>query len=147
MVEGVPRWLSGKESACLCNRHETWRLDPWVKKNPLRREQQPSPGLLPEESHAERSLASYTPSMGSQRVGHDWIDLALIDAASSGKWRHTGWLKQNILHLFILPTFIAFITVSWKALCFKYSSVHMSILNFQSIFPLILSLCKSKFVL
>ena len=30
----LPRWLSGKESACQCRR---CRFDPWVGKNPSRR--------------------------------------------------------------------------------------------------------------
>ena len=85
--------------------------------------------------------------MGSQRVGHDWVDLAHRHAASCGKWHHTGYLKQNILPLSIWPIRIAFVIVSWEAFCFKYSSVHMSLLNFQSISPLILSLCNPKFVL
>ena len=140
-------WLSSKESTCQCKRHERCGFDSWVKKNPSRREWQPTPGFLPGESHAERSLVSYTPSMGSQRVKHDWIELALTHTASSGKWHHTGYLKQNILHLFILPTCIAFIIVSWKAFCFKYSSVHMSIFKFQSLSLPMLSLCNSKFVL
>ena len=31
---GLPRWLSGKESACQCRRHQ---FDPWVWKIPWRR--------------------------------------------------------------------------------------------------------------
>jgi len=37
----------------------------WVGKIPWRRKCQPTPVLLPEKSHGERSL-----SMGLQRVGH-----------------------------------------------------------------------------
>ena len=143
----LPWWLSSKEYTCQCKRHERCGFDSWVKKNPSRREWQPTPGFLPGESHAERSLVSYTASMGLQRVKHDWIDLALTHTASSGKWHHTGYLKQNILHLFILPTSIAFIIVSWKAFCFKYSSVHMSVFKFQSLSLPMFPLCNSKFVL
>ena len=34
-ILGLPRWLSGKESACQCRR---LGFDPWVKKTPLEEE-------------------------------------------------------------------------------------------------------------
>ena len=43
----LPRWLSGKESACQCRRHG---FDPWVGKSPWRREWQPTPAFLPGKS-------------------------------------------------------------------------------------------------
>ena len=48
----------GKESACQCRRLEFY---PWVKKIPWRREWQPTPVLLPGESHGQRSLPGYSP--------------------------------------------------------------------------------------
>ena len=45
-VEGLPRWLSGKESACQCRRHRRWGLDPCVGQIPWRRKWQPTPGFL-----------------------------------------------------------------------------------------------------
>ena len=59
---GLPRWLSGKESACQWKRHERHGFNPWVKKIPSRREWQLTPGFLPGESHAPRRLKSYTMS-------------------------------------------------------------------------------------
>ena len=47
-----------KELACQCRRHV---LHPWVGKTPWRRAWQPTPVLLPGESHEERSLAGYSP--------------------------------------------------------------------------------------
>ena len=58
---------SSKEPACQCKRRG---FDPWVRKISWRRAWQPTLGFLPGESHRQRSLA------GSQRVGHDWSDLA-----------------------------------------------------------------------
>ena len=55
---GLPRWVSGKESACHCRRHE---FDPWLRKIPWRREWQPTPVTLPGKSHGQRSLAGYSP--------------------------------------------------------------------------------------
>ena len=37
------------------------RFDPWVRKIPWRRKWQPSPVLLPGESHGWRSLVGYSP--------------------------------------------------------------------------------------
>ena len=55
---GFPRWLSGKESACLCRRHG---FSPWVEKIPWSRKWQPTPVFLPQESHGQRSLVGYSP--------------------------------------------------------------------------------------
>ena len=55
---GLPRWLSGKESACQCTRHG---LDPWVRKIPWRRKGEPSAVILPGKFHGPRSLAGYSP--------------------------------------------------------------------------------------
>jgi len=40
---GLPRWPSGKESACQCRR---CGFNPWVGKIPWRRKWQPSPSIL-----------------------------------------------------------------------------------------------------
>ena len=51
--EGLPRWLSGKESTCQCGK---LGFDPWVRKIPWRRKWQLTPVLLPGKSHGQRSL-------------------------------------------------------------------------------------------
>ena len=58
MYMGLPRWLSGKESACQCRRCE---FSPWFGKIFWRRKRQPTPIFLPRESHGQRSLVSYSP--------------------------------------------------------------------------------------
>jgi len=55
---GLPRWLSGKESACQHKRHGS---HPWVEMIPWRRKWQPTPAFLPGKSHGQRSLAGYSP--------------------------------------------------------------------------------------
>ena len=42
-AQGLPRWLSVKESVCQCRR---WALDPWVRKIPWRRKWQLTPVFL-----------------------------------------------------------------------------------------------------
>ena len=52
---------SGKELACQCRRCKRRGFDPWVRKIPWRRKQQPTLVFLPRESHGQRSLAGYSP--------------------------------------------------------------------------------------
>ena len=46
-------------------------LIPGSGRFPWRRASQPTPVVLPGESHGQRSLADYIQSMGSRRVRHD----------------------------------------------------------------------------
>ena len=55
-----------------CERHG---LDPWVRKIPWRRARQPTPVLLPGESHGQRSLAGCSP------WGHRESDMTDCDLA------------------------------------------------------------------
>ena len=64
---GTPRWLSGKEFACQCER---CGFSPWVRKIPWRRKWQPTPVFLPGKSHGQRRLTGYS-SWGCKRVEHD----------------------------------------------------------------------------
>ena len=66
--------LMVKKHACQCRRCKKCRFDPWLRKIPWKRAWQPTPVLLPEESHGLRNLAAT--SIRSRRVGHNWSDLA-----------------------------------------------------------------------
>ena len=52
----IPRWFSGKESACQYRRHKRCGFDPWVRKIPWRRKWQSTLAFLPGESHGQRIL-------------------------------------------------------------------------------------------
>ena len=54
LVLGLPRNLSGKESAYQCRRHG---FDPWVRKIPWSRGWQPNLVFWPRKPHGQRSLA------------------------------------------------------------------------------------------
>ena len=58
---GLPRRLSGKESACQCRRHKRLGLSSWVEMVPWRRKWQPTPAFLYGKSHGQRSLVGYRP--------------------------------------------------------------------------------------
>ena len=64
-LNGLPRWLSGKESACQCKRH---RSNPWVGKMPWSRKWQPTPVFLPGKLHGQWSLAGYS-AWGRKELG------------------------------------------------------------------------------
>ena len=49
-------------------------VHPWVDKIPWRRKWQPTSIFLPGKSHGQRRVQS----MGSQRVGHDWVTKPLL---------------------------------------------------------------------
>ena len=61
----APRWLRGEESASQCR---GYRFDPWVGKIPWRRKWQPIPVFLPGKSHAQRSLADYSPGVAKNGI-------------------------------------------------------------------------------
>ena len=74
---GFSRGPSGKEPTCQCGRPKRRGFSPWVRKIPWRRVWQPTPVLLPGEILWTEEPDGLQ-SMGSQRVGHDWSDLACM---------------------------------------------------------------------
>ena len=72
LMLGLPRRHSGEESTCQCRTYKRHGFDPWVGKIPWRRKWQPTPVVLPGESHGWRSLAGYSLWVGkeSDRTEH-----------------------------------------------------------------------------
>ena len=68
----LPRWLSGKESACQCKRCRRLEFDPWVRKIPWKRKWQSTPVFLPKKSHGQRSLVGYSPWGCKEWDTTDW---------------------------------------------------------------------------
>ena len=63
---------SGGKSICLqCGRP---RFDPWVGKIPWRRKWQPTPVLLPGESHGWKSLVGYNPWGCKESDTAEWLN-------------------------------------------------------------------------
>ena len=56
----LPRWCSGKESACKCRRRERHGFCPWIRKIPRRRKWQFTLGFLPEKSHGQATVHEVT---------------------------------------------------------------------------------------
>ena len=57
----IPRWFSGKESACQYRRHKRCGFDPWVRKSPWWRKWKPTPVFLSRKVHGQRSRVGYSP--------------------------------------------------------------------------------------
>ena len=66
MSRVLPKWCSGKESACQCRRCKSCGYNPRVGKIPCRRKWQPTPALLPGKFHGQRSLVGYSPWGGKE---------------------------------------------------------------------------------
>ena len=71
------------------------RFDPWLGKNPWRREWLPTPVILPKEFHGERSLANCSPW---SRKKLDTTERLILSLSTEG-WKHLPWATW--LHLLI----------------------------------------------
>ena len=78
----LPRWRSGKESACQCRRCNRCGFNSWVGKIPLRRKWQPTPIFLPGKFHGQWSLVGYSP-WGHNESRHNWACRQAEDKAET----------------------------------------------------------------
>ena len=100
VVKGLPRWLSGKESACQCRRCE---FDPWVRKIPWRTKWQPTPVFLPGESQGQRSLVGYS-QQGLKNNNNNKKNQGLKERLSSNsQWFVQGLCPFNTMGLSLIP--------------------------------------------
>ena len=65
---GLPRWLSGKQSACQCRRS---RFDPWIRKIPPEQEMATHSSILALENPTDREAWRAT----VQEVAQRWAQL------------------------------------------------------------------------
>ena len=97
-----PWWFSGKESACQFKRCMRCGLCPWVGKIPWRRRWQPSPVLFPGESIWTKEPGGLH-SVGSRRLGHDWVTKHSTASKNHGSknWLCILYIWFHILKLFL----------------------------------------------
>ena len=84
--EGLPLWLSGKESPGQCRRR---RFDPWFGKIPWRKKWQPTTVFLSGKFQGQRSLEGYS-LWGCKRVGHDLVTKQQHMSREFVSWWATG---------------------------------------------------------
>ena len=68
-IQGHPRWHNDKESICQYRRWNRCWFDPWVRKIPWSRKQQPTPVFFPGKFYGHRGLA------GCSSWGHKKLDM------------------------------------------------------------------------
>ena len=84
---GLPKWLSGKESACQCRRRRRQEFDPWVGKSPWRRKWLPTLAFLPWLSHGQSNLEGYSLWGGKESVMTEQLSMHahMIPQSSSNR--------------------------------------------------------------
>ena len=98
---GLPRWLSGKVSACHCRRCR-------VGKIPRRKKWQPTPIFLHEKSHGKRNLADCS------QQGHKVSDT----------------IKGLSMHTYISICKYTMYIVNILSVCFLCVKIYISIYNY-----------------
>ena len=107
------RWLSGKESACQCRRRKRRGFDPWVRKIPWSKGWQPTPVLLPGQSHGQRSLAGHCPwcrkqsdttevTENTRRGMHLGVLFFHLERAQTRKDRLNGLIVKQKVHIWLV---------------------------------------------
>ena len=90
-----PGGASDKELTCPCSKCERCGFNPWVRKTPCRRKWQPTPVLLPAESHGQRSLAVHS-------VTKSGTHLKRLSSSSSSRFSLLGSSVHGILQARVL---------------------------------------------
>ena len=98
---GLPRWLSGKESAWQCRRHKRLRFDPRVRKIPWNRKWQATPVFLLGKFYGQRSLVGYSPWCPkelntTEHITHKRL-LIYMNIFSINKFSAFSFYRNNIL--------------------------------------------------
>ena len=104
---GFPCSTSGKEPVRQCRRHKRHGFHPWVWKIPWRRAWQPTPVLFPGDSYGWGAWQVMI--QGSQRIRHDWSDLACMHTCMHAYWRQ----KYQTRPFFFLVEELFFKEESW----------------------------------
>ena len=107
-LRSFPGGASGREPACQYRRQKRYGFSPWVGKIPWRKVWQPTPILLPGESHEEPASLQF---MGSGRVGHDWRFL-------------TRTLSSTVN---INPGFPKILTETYVVMCLRHTQLNTNV--------------------
>ena len=86
-LTGLPRWLSGKESAC---QHRRYGFNPWVGNISWRRKWQHTPVFSPRKYHRQNSLAGYGPQ------GHKELDMTDCMHELVDNWGQLSLLERRV---------------------------------------------------
>ena len=101
MSIGLPRWQSGKGSACQCRRRKSCRFNSWVGKISWSRKWQPAPVFLPGKFLWMEEPGRLWP-MGLQRVGHNWVTAHAFCVLWHSRYSTNGTQQCLIFNMLIL---------------------------------------------
>ena len=124
---GLPKYHSGKESACQCRRYKRCGFNPWVGKISWRRKWQPILVFLPRKSHGQRSLVGYSPgdcnsfkNNGAQHSTHTFC-LRIINSTITSLGKPSVTLPIKSVHPFDILSQAAClysaINITFKFIC------------------------------
>ena len=136
---GLPRWLSGKESACQCRRHG---FTHWVGNIPWRRKWKPTPVFLPGKFHGQSSLVGCS-CWGCKRAGlylvptlqQQWPQFDLYCFLLSADFRYCLFLFQFFYKVFeVCLIFWGRLVLLWTAFAASCRFIVVFSLSFFSYF-------------
>mgnify|MGYP006996401045 CR=1 FL=1 len=149
-MSGLPKWLSGKESACQCWGH---RFDPCVRRIPWKRKWKPAPGFLSGKSQGQRNLVGYSPWDLKVRMTEQ-LTLSFSQSLGPARFeRHARhgpsclpWAScKDQFHLFLPPLYCSAIHVfvslkihSFLVKTLSWSALEWSVLVFEWLCELLL---------
>ena len=138
-LQGFPRWLSGKESACHCRR---LGFNPWVRKIPWRRKWQPTPVFLPGKSHGQGSLAGYSLWGRKESDVTEWLSMHTHNCCTCGAQGSFNLDRGRGLEKGILSCL-----GPWLPLPDEQGPIHSPLCEHFSSFPYTLTLSKGAIFL
>ena len=101
-----PFCKSDKESACQCRNCRRWEFNPWGRKIPWRRKWQPTPVLLPGESHGQRSLSGYSPRGCKESDTTERLSMHTHALCSMYIWKNVSSTNLIVYKLFLNKIFL-----------------------------------------
>ena len=137
---GLPRLLSGKDSACQCGRPG---FDPWVGKIPWRRKWQPTPVFLPGQSHGPRSRVGYS-SWGLKES--DTTERHIRTYIGTNIWMLSIRMHICLLYIIIYVILYYIVYILLYITCILYNIyyiyyVYYKIYNIYTIYIIYTNLC------
>ena len=130
-VSQVAQWVKNPPVMQETQKH---RFNPWVRKIPWRT-WQPTPILLPGESHGKRSLAGYSP--WSWRIRHDLVTKPSSSTRTAYNYVHLAKANKisnysnESIKILVLLTYVNFYPTAWIFVSFffnkmwlKYKFIH-----------------------
>ena len=94
----LPRWLSGKESACQSRRLKRCRFNPWVRKIPWSRKLQPTRIFLPEKFHGQLTVCSPRGHKESDTNECAWVCVHMSMCTCARAHAHTHTRTMHVPH-------------------------------------------------